>query len=195
MWVTLCCGLPGLFRYILESVLGNSIEHFTDLSLGRNNLGHESLYSHLRSLGAGTEKYSWMDYLFQSSSLSYSVGRSDRSEASFFCLGWGLVALLISVCSAPKRLDCCLLVVVVICICSSSIICSAASIASRSVEIVLWSSGPASCRVLRPAWAEVFRQTRDNSQSDNKLFSPARAMWPKLTVDSGSAFMFHRSKF
>ena len=147
MWVTLCCGLPGLFRYILESVLGNSIEHFTDLSWGRNNLGHKSFYSHLRCLRSGTEKR--MDYLFQSLSLSYSVGRSDRSEASFFCLGSGLVALLNSVCSAPKRLDCCLLVVVVIC--SSSIICSAASIASRSVEIVLWSSGPASCRVLRPA--------------------------------------------
>ena len=152
MGVTLCWGLPGLFRYILESVLGNSIEHFTDLSLGRNNLGHKSFHSHLRCLRAGTEK--WMDYLLlQSLSLSYSVGRSDRSEASFFCLGSGLVALLNSVCSAPKRLDCCLLVVVVIC--SSSIICSAASIASRSVEIVLWSSGPASCRVLRPAWVRA----------------------------------------
>ena len=100
--------------------------------------------------------------------VSHSVGSSARSEASFFCLGSGLVCFRNSVCSCPNKEAFCRRVVVVIIssfnitisiiiiiitILLTSIICSAASIASRSVEMVRCSSGPASCRVRRPAWA------------------------------------------
>ena len=101
--------------------------------------------------------------------VSHSVGSSARSEASFFCLGSGLVCFRNSVCSCPNKEAFCRRVVVVIIssfnitiiiiiisiitIILTSIICSAASIASRSVEMVRCSSGPASCRVRRPACA------------------------------------------
>ena len=74
------------------------------------------------------------------------------SEVNFFCLGRGLVCFLNSVLIWPKS-EAFLLVVTSLSSCS--IICSAAHMASRSVEMVRWSSGPASWRVLRPAWGGV----------------------------------------
>ena len=79
---------------------------------------------------------------------THSMGKSAKSDVIFFCLGNGLVCFLNSVAIWPNsgaflRVEM-----------SSSppiTIASAAIIASRSVEIVRWSSGPASCRVRKPA--------------------------------------------
>ena len=91
-----------------------------------------------------------MNLVEQEHCKTYSTGRSVKSEVSFFCLGSGLVCFLNSVVSWPSS-EWFLRVVII----SSSIISSAAIMASRSVEIVLCSSGPASCRVLRPAWKNI----------------------------------------
>ena len=47
---------PWLFRDILESVLGDRVEHLLHLGSGRHQFGQNSLHRHFRSLGARAAK-------------------------------------------------------------------------------------------------------------------------------------------
>lgn len=96
----------------------------------------------------GINLFSSLPTVGSEASVRGSIGKSAKSDASFFCLGSGLVCFLNSVASCPnsgafRRVG--------ISSSRSSCMASAAIMASRSVDIVRCSSGPASCKVLRPA--------------------------------------------
>ena len=94
---------PWLFRDILESVLGDRVEHLLHLGSSRHQFGQNSLHRHFRSLSARTAKVEIImkvneDMRTLSTQFStHSMGRSDMSEVNFFCLGRGLVCFLNSV--------------------------------------------------------------------------------------------------
>ena len=187
-------GLPGLFRYILESVLGNSIEHFTDLSLGRNYLVHKSFNSHLWGLRPGTEKNSLMGYLFQSCLYPTLSGvlRGPRQASSAWAGGWSPSWTQ----SAAPRTD------------------------WTAASWWWWSSArprssappPASPRGQWRLSSGARGQPRAESSDPpgqrhlgklggvtistiNKKFSPPTVCTGRVRVNSGSAFMFSRNKF
>ena len=54
---------PGLFRNVLESVLGDRVEDLLHLGSCRHQFGQDSLHSHFRSLSARAEKVDLFQFM------------------------------------------------------------------------------------------------------------------------------------